>query len=183
MRGRDGRPHAQRTGEEFFRRMRQYYQKRPAPGGLKPFDDLDRYKKLEEDKLARQKAKCESNIFKHCVFHILGFVGRGEHSRFAMSKMIENHGGCTCFVITASTTHVVTRSLCQRRTELLARWVESRKLILVLPEYIRACVEARKLLPPEKFAPETALLSRKTTIESFFGSAKNEDGNGDEEEE
>ena len=168
MRGRDGRPHAQRSGEDFFKRMRAQLPKKPKPRFLKAYDDLDRYKVLKEQKLAKQREKHESELFKNCVFHILGFVGRGENSRFAMSKLIEKHGGCTTFVITASTTHVITRSLCHRRSELLSRWVESKKLTIVLPEYVEKCVEAGKLLAPEQFAPDIALLSKRGTIEAFF---------------
>lgn len=170
MRGRDGRPHAQRSGEAFFQ-----CQSKPSASSkrglqtMKSRDDFEDYFALQQKKLEAQMEKAVSTIFKGCVFYILGFVGSGDDSRYSLTKLIERNGGRATLMLTGSTTHVATKSLCHRRQELLEKAVTARRLVLIEPKYIRDCVDAGKLLDPAGFAPAGAgKLSRGGGIEAFF---------------
>ena len=39
--------------------------------------------------------KPETTIFQNCVFYVLGFIGRGDDSRFQLAKEIEKNDNIT----------------------------------------------------------------------------------------
>ena len=102
-------------------------------------------------KLREQAVPAQSHLFDKCVFFILGFVGRGEESRYAMTKMIEKNGGRTVLMISAQVTHVVADHLCQSKRNQLDKAIEKRKIVVVKPEYVFKCVNEQKLLDPTPY--------------------------------
>jgi hypothetical protein len=157
MRGRDGRPHAQRTGESFYQKKQQQPPPKPKPKD-EPFwrvaqksPQMEEFFRMQGQKQERQVAKAETQIFRNCVFYFLGFTGRGKDSRYNMVHVIERNGGRSVMMLTGQVTHVLTRGVCHRRKQLLARWVESHKIAVVLPEYVEQCIRAGHLLPADNF--------------------------------
>lgn len=178
MRGRDGRPHAQRTGEEFFKRqsIRSHRASKPV-NALKDRDDMETYYINQQKKLELQMEKAETSIFRNCVFYVLGFVGRGSESRYNLSKIIEKNGGRTVFMMTPSTTHIITRNICHRRQQNLEKSIANHKITIVVPEYIDACVKAGRLLAPDKFSCNKP--NKSPGIDSFFKPAAPQDNPDD----
>ena len=113
-------------------------------------------------KLRNQMVPAQSHLFDKCVFFILGFVGRGEESRYAMSKLIEKNGGRTVLMISAQVTHVVADHLCQSKRNQLDKAIEKRKVLVVKPDYVFKCVEQQKLLDA------TPYISSKPKIRSIL---------------
>lgn len=115
------------------------------------FEGIDDYWKLREEKLEKQAQKPETDIFKNCVFYILGYVGRGEKSRHLLAKRIEKNGGRNTFIYTSSVTHIITNNLCKRKRVILDKDIENRKVFVVKPCFIDECIKEGKLLSPDKF--------------------------------
>jgi hypothetical protein len=156
MRGRDGRPHPQKTGEFLFKR------KKPAPPAKlndpqsfwriaqRP-QDASEFFENQRKKHKAQAETPETSIFKSCVFYFLGFTGRGKDSRYNMNKVIEQNGGRSAMFLTGQVTHVLTRGVCHRKKEMLEPWVEGRKISVVSPDFVDRCIQAGKLLPADRF--------------------------------
>lgn len=113
--------------------------------------DHEKYYILKDQKLEAQAAKAETTLFKGLTFYILGYVGRGEESRYSISKQIERNGGRTCMMIDSHTTHVVAKNLCHSKRKQLDKAIEKRKILVVIPEYVEKCIEQQKLLEPTPF--------------------------------
>ena len=111
-------------------------------------EEFGNYWENRSNKLSNQRVPAQSHLFDKCVFFILGFVGRGEESRYAMSKLIEKNGGRTVLMISAQVTHVVADHLCQSKRNQLDKAIEKRKVLVVKPDYVFKCVEQQKLLDP-----------------------------------
>jgi hypothetical protein len=179
MRGRDGRPHAQKTGEFLFAKK-----KIPPTPKSKPTESFWRiaqrqpgvseFINRQKKKTEAQREKSETTIFKSCVFYFLGFIGRGQFSRYNMGKVIEKNGGRSVLFLTGQVTHVLTRSVCHRKKQILLPWVQERKVAVVVPEFVGECIKAGKLLPADNFA---AVQWEKNGIERYF----RKEGNGVEE--
>jgi hypothetical protein len=155
MRGRDGRPHAQRTGESFYKKKQQDPPPKPKHNPLWRLAQqtlkIDEFYRMQGHKLEGQAAKAETQIFRNCVFYFLGFTGRGKDSRYNMVHVIERNGGRSVMMLTGQVTHVLTRGVCHRKKQILAPWVENHKIAVVLPEYVEQCVHAGHLLPVDNF--------------------------------
>jgi hypothetical protein len=169
MRGRDGRPHPQKTGEFL------YAKKHHPPPKRKPSDSFWRIAQrqpavsefiaMQKKKAEAQVEKSQTNIFKSCVFYFLGFTGRGKDSRYNMGKLIEKNGGRSVMFLTGQVTHVLTRGVCHRKKQMLQPWVEGRKMAVVIPEFVEECIKAGKLLPADNYA---AVQWAKTGILRYF---------------
>jgi hypothetical protein len=71
MRGRDGRPHSQRTGESFYKN------KTPASKALSrnaKFPEIEVLYREQTRKQELQGEKARTKLFNGCVFYILGFA-------------------------------------------------------------------------------------------------------------
>ena len=128
-------------------------------------DSFLEYWDLREQKLEKQREIAESHVFDGCVFYILGYVGRGDDSRFSMNKLIEKNGGKSVIMITSQVTHVVTRNLCQSKRKMLDQQIEKRKIAVVSPEYIHDCIKDQKLLDP---TPYLTSKIKTTPITNYF---------------
>ena len=128
-------------------------------------DSFLEYWDLRERKLENQREKAESHVFAGCVFYILGYVGRGDDSRFSINKLIEKNGGKSVIMITSQVTHIVTRNLCQRKRKMLDKQIEQRKVLVVSPEYIHDCIENQNLLDP---TPYLTSKQKATLITNYF---------------
>jgi hypothetical protein len=161
MRGRDGRPHAQRTGESF-------YTAKPSPTKRpkrdKKLQEIEDFYRNQMRKQELQAENAQSKLFSKFVFYILGYCGRGKDSRFNMVKEIERNGGRTVLFMNGQVTHVITRGVCHRKMEMLEAPFESRKLVIVSPEWITDCVKKQKVLSVEKYRSVTW---KKNGIENY----------------
>ena len=131
----------------------------------------DEYWNLRIQKMTKQMEKPETTIFQNCVFYVLGFIGRGDDSRFRLAKEIEKNGGRTTLMITSHTTHVISTHLCHSKRKMLDNAIEKRKLFVVSPNYIKECIKAGKLLEPDPFITAR---QKSRTINSFFPSEPSE---------
>ena len=121
---------------------------RKAFRGLEEFGD---YYENRDRKLKEQAVPAQSHLFDKCVFYILGYVGRGDESRYRFYKLIEKNGGKIVLVITSHVTHVIADHLCQSKRNQLDKAIEQRQLVVVRPEYIYKCIEEQKMLDPTPF--------------------------------
>lgn len=112
---------------------------------------IENYWKSREKKLEAQMQKAETSIFRNCVFFILGYVGRGDESRYRLSKIIEQNGGRNDIMVTSRTTHIISRDICHSKRRVLDKSIERRNIIIVGPNYIFECIKQGKLIEPTPF--------------------------------
>lgn len=132
---------------------------------FKDLDDVSNYYHQRSKKLDTQMAPAETNLFKDCVFFILGYVGRGESSRYAMTKLIEKNGGRTVMMVCASVTHVIAEHICHSKRNQLDKAIEKRKVVVVRPDFIFDCVAKQQILDP---SPYFSSKQKAATITQFF---------------
>jgi hypothetical protein len=130
----------------------------------KKLQEVEEFYKAQMLKQDMQMEKAETKLFSRCVFYILGFCGRGKESRFNMVKVIEKNGGRAVLFMNGQVTHVVTRGVCHRKKAMLEESVESRKLVIVAPEWVEECVKAQRLLAVDRFQSVTW---KKNSIENY----------------
>ena len=135
-------------GEQINQGKGSVITERKAFRGLEEFGD---YYVNRDKKLQNQAVPAQSHLFDKCVFYILGYVGRGDESRYKFYKMIEKNGGKIVLVITSHVTHVIADHLCQSKRNQLDKAIEKRQLVVVKPEYIYKCVEEQKMLDPTPY--------------------------------
>jgi hypothetical protein len=180
MRGRDGRPHPQKTGEFLFAKKPNPPPKPPPPEAFwriaQRQPDVSDFIAIQARKHEAQAEKPQTSIFKSCVFYFLGFTGRGKDSRYNTVRVIERNGGRSVMFLTGQVTHVLTRGVCHRKKQMLAPWVEGRKMAVVVPEFVEECIRAGKLLPADNFA---AVQWERHGITKYF---VKEEGEGGEKE-
>jgi hypothetical protein len=171
MAERDGRPHPQRGGESFFFHSQQSMAK-PARTPAEPYwrsvqhvPEYEDYVVEQERKQLEQAEPAISSLFGGCVFYFLGFTGRGKDSRYNMGKVIERHGGRCVIIMSGQVTHILAQNVCHRRKQLLDDAIQRQKIAVVRPEYIDACVQAGRLLPPQEFA---TMKSKSPQIMNYF---------------
>lgn len=133
--------------------------------------EMDDYWERRTMKLANQAEKAETNLFRGLVFYILGFNGRGEDSRYHMTKVIERNGGRTCMMISSHTTHVIARSICHSKRTMLDKAIEKRKIFVVSQDFLFDCIKQNRILDPE---PYMTSKQKAKTITSFFPQDKAE---------
>jgi len=114
-------------------------------------NDEEDYWRSRELKLIDQMEKPMTQLFKNCVFYILGFVGRGSESRLSLSKTIERNGGRATLAITGQVTHVVATNLCHSKKKQLFKAINKRKMVIVNPEYVFECVKQGKMIDPTQY--------------------------------
>lgn len=137
----------------------------------KEVDSIESYWETREKKLKAQMQVAETSIFKNCVFYILGYVGRGEESRYRLSKIIEKNGGRNEIMVTSRTTHIISRAICHSKRHNLDKAIERRSIIIVEPNYIFECIKQGKLIEPTPFI---TVKQKAPLITNFFSSEKNE---------
>lgn len=136
---------------------------------FKDLDDVANYYHHRSEKLENQMVPAETKLFKDCVFFILGYVGRGESSRYAMTKLIEKNGGRTVMMVCAAVTHVIAEHLCHSKRNQLDKSIEKRKVVVVRPEFVFDCVAQQKLLDP---SPYFSSKQKAATIDKFLEKPK-----------
>lgn len=137
----------------------------------KEAETIEDYWKTREKKLEDQMQIAETSIFKNCVFYILGYVGRGDESRYRLSKIIEKNGGRNEIMVTSRTTHVISRDLCHSKRHNLEKSIERRNIIVVGPNYIFECIKQGKLIEPTPFI---TVKQKSPLITNFFQQNKTE---------
>ncbi|KAK8883773.1 hypothetical protein M9Y10_042872 [Tritrichomonas musculus] len=133
---------------------------------------IENYWETREKKLEAQMQKAETSIFKNCVFYILGYVGRGEGSRYRLSKIIEQNGGRNEIMVTSRTTHIISRSICHSKRHNLDKSIERRHVVIVGPEYIFECIKQGKLIEPTPFI---TVKQKATLVTKYFEIENKED--------
>jgi hypothetical protein len=171
MRGRDGRPHPQRTGESFFLKAHQW-QTKPVKKPTESYwrivqraPDIGEYIEAQERKQREQAETAVSSLFKGCVFYFLGFTGRGKDSRYNMGKIIERHGGRCVIMMSGQVTHVLAQNVCHRKKQILEDAIERQRVVVVRPGYVDACVQAGRMVSTQEF---TTMKSRSRQIMNYF---------------
>ena len=110
---------------------------------LKGLDEFGDYWKNRAEKQEKQMEQAQSRLFDRCVFFILGYIGRGEDSRYNLTKQIEKNGGRTVVCICGQVTHVVATHICHSKRSQINQWIENRKLCVVKPEYVSDCISGK----------------------------------------